>query len=621
MNKFFSLFLLMFFALTAFAQTEQEQLAAQYYQNQEYGKAVDIYKDLYKDDPSVFYYNYYLECLLELKEYSEARRLVRKQKRNADFPLKYEVELGYLYQLEGNDRKAKRQFKDAIKELPAQRQAYIDLANAFATRDLYDYAIEVLERGNKRINSNRAFHMELASVFASNGQYRKMMEQYLQLLDKAPQYNREIKDELQLFIEDGEAKKVSVVKEVLLEQSQKQSSNSLYAELLMWFSIQLKDFEIALLQAKALDRRFNEDGQRVFYLAKILADNSMYDLAIEAYEYVLKQGRENYLYLGSLIRLLDVKFEKLTRTGEFSDKQLAGLEQEYNKALERLGRNESTIKLMQNLAHIQAFYMGKPQDAQNLLNEAISFRRAKPHQVAECKIELADILTMEGDVWEATLLYQQVDKSFKEEPLGHLAKLKNARLSFYIGEFQWAITQLDVLKAATSKVIANDAMQLALLIKDNIGLDSSVAAIKAYARADLYAYQKKMDLALATLDSLETFYIGHNIQDEVLFKKADIFLGMRRYSVADSLLRQVVEQYGDDILADDALMKRAELNEFVLNRKERAKALYQQLITDYPGSLYTVKARKRFRILRGDYQGEKSVEERFFENISPKPTP
>jgi tetratricopeptide (TPR) repeat protein len=276
---------------------------------------------------------------------------------------------------------------------------------------------------------------------------------------------------------------------------------------------------------------------------------------------------------------------------------------------------------MKNLAHIQAFYMEKPKDAQTLLNEAISLRRAKPHQVAECKIELADILTMEGDVWEATLLYQQVDKAFKEEPLGHLAKLKNARLSFYMGEFQWAITQLDVLKAATSKVIANDAMQLALLIKDNIGLDSSVAAIKTYARADLYAYQKKMNLALATLDSLETFYIGHNIQDEVLFKKAGIYLEMKDYMVADSLLRQVVEQYGDDILADDALMKRAELNEFVLNRKERAKALYQKLITDYPGSLYTVKARKRFRILRGDYQDGMSKEEMFFKNISPRPTP
>ncbi len=600
MKKLCSLIILIMLSLGSYAQDEKEQLAAQYYQKKEYEKAVDIYKELYRDQPTVFYYKYYLDCLIELKDFSEARRLVRKQKRNAGFPLKYEVELGYLYLQEDDERKARRHFKDAISDLEPNRQDYIDLANAFVTRDLYEYAIEVLEKGNRKISSNRAFHMELAGVYAKNGKYKKMMEQYLELLDKAPDFSREIKDELQLFIEDGEAEKVRAVKDILLERTQSRSSNSLYAEMLMWFSIQLKDFKIALLQAKALDRRFNEDGQRVFYLGKILKDNRKYDLAVEAYDYVMKKGEDKYLYLGSLIRLLDVKFEKLTRNSSFNKKELADLEQEYRDALNRLGRNASTVELMLNMAHMQAFYMGKSDEAQRLLEEAIKIPGAKPQQVAKCKIELADILTMAGDVWEATLLYQQVDKSFKEEPLGHLAKLKNAKLSFYMGEFQWALTQLDVLKAATSKLIANDAMQLALLIRDNIGLDSSVAAIETYARADLYAFQKKTDLALKTLDTLEQFYVGHNIMDEVLFKKAKIYFDQRNYNTADSLLNLVVEQHGYDILADDALMMRAELNEFYLERPERAKSLYKKLLTEYPGSLYTVKARKRFRMLRGD---------------------
>ncbi|MFW6019476.1 MAG: tetratricopeptide repeat protein [Bacteroidales bacterium] len=618
MIRYFSLLIfLITFVVNVSAQSEQEQLAVQYYQNQEYEKAADLFKELYKEDPSVSFYKYYLGCLVELEDYSEAKKLVRKQKRNSDFPLKYEVELGYLLQQEGNDRKAKRKFKDAIREVPNQRQAYIDLANAFVNRKLHDYAIDLLKRGNRKINSDRAFHMDLASLYGETKQYRKMMEQYLELLNNNPDYTRQIKDELQLFIEDGEEEKLSTIKNVLLEQSQKSHSNSLYAELLMWYSIQLKDFDIALKQAKALDKRFNEDGKRVFYLAKVLADNKKYDLAIDAYQYVINKGEEHSLYLGSLIRLLDVKFDKLTRTGDYNRKDLLTLEGEYKHTLETLGENASTIELMLNMAHMQAFYMDKVEDARKLLNKAIDISRAKPKQIAKCKIKLADILVMDGDVWEATLLYQQVDKDFKNEPLGHKAKLKDARLSFYMGEFQWASSQLDVLKAATSKLIANDALQLYMLIKDNIGLDSSLAAIKTYARAEMYAFQRKTDLALKTLDSLQLKFMGHNIQDEVLFKKAEIQINKKNYEKADDLLADIVKNYNQDILADDALMKRAELNEFYLKNKEKAKSLYQKIITDYPGSLYTVKARKRYRILRGDDIGSERDKEIFNIDIMP----
>ena len=618
MLRHFSLLIfLVTFVISASAQSEQEQLAVQYYQDQEYEKAADLFEELYNEDPTVSFYNYYLDCLLELEDYSQAKKLVRKQKRNSEFPLKYEVELGYLYQQEGNERKAKNTFNDAIRDVPNQRQAYIDLANAFLSRELHSHAIDLLKRGNRKITSDRAFHMDLASVYADTKQYRKMMEQYLALLDKNPDYARQIKDELQIFIEDGEKEKLSTIKNVLLEQTQERYSNSLYAELLMWYSTQLKDFDIALKQAKALDRRFNENGKRVFYLAKVLADNKKYDLAIEAYQYVINKEEENSLYLGSLIRLLDVKFDKLTQTGDYTREDLLALEGEYKHTLQTLGKNASTIELMLNMAHIQAFYMDKVEAARNLLNEAIELSRAKPKQIAQCKIKLADILVMDDDVWEATLLYQQVDKDFKNEPLGHKAKLKNARLSFYMGEFQWASSQLDVLKAATSKLIANDALQLYMLIKDNIGLDSSLAAIKTYARAEMYAFQKKQDLALKTLDSLQLQFMGHNIQDEVLFKKAEIHISRKNYEKADDLLADIAKNYSQDILADDALMKRAELNEFYLKNKEKAKSLYQKIITDYPGSLYTVKARKRFRILRGDDIGDETDDAVFETDIMP----
>lgn len=600
MRLLFVIIMSLVFAAGAYAQSEQEQLAAQYLRNQEFEKARDLYEELYREDPSVYYYNYLMECLIALEDYREARRLARERQEISDVPRRYDVELGYIYSLEGQDRRARRQYRNAIRDLPATRQDYIDLANAFMSRNLAQYAIEVLERGNQRITSGRAFHMELATVYASVGKYEEMMGQYIAILEKVPDYSRDIRDELQLFIEDGDQNKLNAVRTGLLEASRARSSDPLFAELLVWFSTQMKDFHMALVQAKALDRRLNEKGDRVYELAKIIADNQRYGLAAEAYEYVLEKGRDAPLFLSSKVRLLDVRFEELTSTGKFAMEKMVALEKQYMDALEELGFSARTIELMMNLAHMQAFYMNKPQQAQKLLEEAVSMPRARPQQVARAKIALADVLVMDGQVWEATLLYQQVEKDFKEEPLGHKAKLKNAQLSFYMGEFQWALTQLDVLRAATSKLIANDAMMLALLIRDNVDMDQSEMAIQTYARADLYAFQRKPDKALKVLDSLVRFFPGHVIQDQVLFRKAELYMQKEAYHKADSLFARIVERHGREFLADDALMEQARLNEFYLNRPEKAKELYMKLITDYPGSLYTVEARRRFRVLRGD---------------------
>ncbi|MBI9039042.1 MAG: tetratricopeptide repeat protein, partial [Bacteroidales bacterium] len=218
----------------------------------------------------------------------------------------------------------------------------------------------------------------------------------------------------------------------------------------------------------------------------------------------------------------------------------------------------------------------------------------------ECKIELADILLFQGEVWEATLLYSQVEKSYKNDPLGHLAKFRNAKLSYYIGEFGWAKVQLDVLKAATSKLIANDAMELSLLISDNLDADSSTFALELYSKADLYLFQNKNDLALITLDSIPKLSLWHPLFDEVLLKKAEIKIEMGAFEEADSLLVRLIDNYPDDILGDNALFLRAELYEKLFDDEEVAMELYRELLTKYPGSLFTVEARKKYRQLRGD---------------------
>ncbi len=89
-----------------------------------------------------------------------------------------------------------------------------------------------------------------------------------------------------------------------------------------------------------------------------------------------------------------------------------------------------------------------------------------------------------------------------KDPLGQDAKLRNARLAYYKGEFEWAQTQLDILKTATTQNISNDALELSLVIQDNTGLDSTEDALIQYASADLLLFQNRIDACFARLDSI-----------------------------------------------------------------------------------------------------------------------
>jgi len=475
------------------------------------------------------------------------------------------------------------------------------LAAQYFQNGEFEKAADTYLKGRKLLNKTSSFAVELAMVYEIRGKYQEMMDEYLNLLTTDANYLTYIQARLQAVLNtDKESKKGEVIKATLLRKAQKNPENGTYANLLMWYSVQLKDFELAFNQAKSIDRRFKDGGAKVFELAELCITNKEYNIAIEAYQYHINKGELGTYYLNSKIGLLNAKYLKITSAIAINKKELTELEKEYTKTLTELGKDASTILLLKNLAHIYAFYSLKTNEAIGLLNEAIALPNADKSIVASCKIELADIQLFAGDVWEATLLYSQVEKAFKNDPIGFEAKFRNAKLSFYIGEFNWAKAQLDVLKAATSKMIANDAMELSLLISDNIDEDSSTVALDYYAKADLLAYRNQYNLALETLDSTRLLGLSHPIFDDVLYKKAEIKIKQGLYKDADSLLQKLIDFYPDGLLADDALFLQADLNENQLNNRIKAMICYENLIFKYPASLYSVEARKRFRKLRGD---------------------
>lgn len=583
-------------------EQENEKLAFQYYGSKDYEKALTLFRDLYAKNPSYHHYTYYFYCLTALNQFSEAEKLVRGKIKDEPGAYRYEVDLGYLYLLTDKSEKATKLFEDLISGMKPNKANIVEIANAFNGRQLYEYTIKTYLRGRELSNYTEMFHQELARIYELTGDYGPMIDEYLDLLLVEPDKLEMVQNRLQNTLDRDIDNKISdLLREALLKRNQRNPENRNYGEMLLWLSVQQKDFEFALVQARSLDTRFNDGGMLVFSVGNLSLSNKDYDVAVEAFNYLVKKGPSSPYYAESLTGMLQSKLMRIAEGYYYQVADLKELEAEYAKAIAELGKNARTLILMRDLAHLQAFYLDELDQAVSLLEEVIEIPGAPEKDKAQIKLELGDIYLFTGEIWEASLLYSQVEKAFKNDPVGHEAKFRNAKFSYYIGEFEWAKAQLDVLKAATSKLIANDAMELSLLISDNMDLDSTYTTLAYYARADLLHYRGQDSLALLTLDSIRTLNLYHSLDDEVLYSKAGIYINRKDFVTADSLLAKIVTAYPDDILADNALFRRAELQSEVFKDDQKAMELYQQLILDYPGSLFTTEARKRYRQLRGDF--------------------
>lgn len=602
---FFVCFVAVAFATRVNAQESQEQLASYYFQNREYDKAIELYEPLYARTQNQFYYEMLLSCYTETERYKDAERLVERRMKQHQRDLTLLVDLGTLMQKEGNRKKAERQYESAIGKLGRDTKQTGDLAAAFEKIGRYDHAAGTYLKSRELMGNELLYVMELATLYEKAGEHQKMMGEYFNLLDKSPKSIGSIQIALQRSLNETSGSALADgLRTELVSRLREQPDNSSYLEMMIWFSLQQKDFEFALTQAKAVDARFADNGAvQVYRVAQIARNNDALEVAAEAYRYIIGKGKEHALYFDSRVGLLDVMFRQMELSGG-NAAEWDKLAREYESALAELGRNQRTIGLMRNYARLLAYYgpstssMENLQKASDLLYDIIEMPRVPQNTLGEVKLELGDLMLFAGEVWEASLLYGQVEKSNKNDVLGATAKFKNAKLSYYNNDFEWAKSQLDVLRASTSKLIANDAMQLSLLISDNMEEDSTYEMLSRYAAADLLIYRGFLDSAWTLLEEIGQRTLSHPLFDEIAMQKARIRMSQHRYAEADTLLQYIVDHYSEDILADDALFMLAELNEERLKNPARARDCYERILLDYSSSLYCERARQRYNALK-----------------------
>ncbi len=603
MKRILILFLLLMTTGIANAQTSDQQLAQFYFDNGDYDKALEYYDRLYEDDQSKFYFNRLITCMRETgAEDKDIEKLLKKQISFSRADQEYEIQLAKHYEQTNDQNKADKIYDALIEDLYANSRDVIALYNAFKSQNKNELAFRTLEKGRKLLKNSYPLNFQFAEYYGSIGDTKNMMQEYLDLIDYHASYKstleRILMNQIDFTAEDS--KEYEILKTALIELTQQRPNDLVYAELLTWLFVQRQNFAAALVQVKALDKRTKSDGRLVYDLGVTCVENKDFTTARKAFRYVVDMGEKSPIYINGYNALLNVRFLEVTTQRNFSQTELDEAIADYDAALELFGKRRTSFSLIMEKAHIQAFYANQGAEAIALLTELLNIPGLTDMQVAQAKMELADIHVLHGDVWEASLLYMQIDTDFKYEPIGQEAKFKNSRIFYYDGEFDYAQSQLDVLKRSTSKLIANDAINLSLLITDNYGLDSNYIAMNWFANADLLIEQHRYEEAFVLFDSIISEYPAHSLGDEIQLKRAHAMELQGRWQDAITELETLLKYYPDDILADDAIFKLGDIYENHLMNGTKAAEYYRLILFEHKGSLFTEESRKRFQKLRNE---------------------
>jgi predicted Zn-dependent protease len=591
-----------------FAQQNQDvQLANEYYLKGNKEKAILIYRELAENDVNIpVIHNNYLNALLDLSYFTEAQSYLKRIQRKDPGNLQYRLDQGILMVRSGELPKADKYFSELIESNKPNTQTIKMMSDYLASRNLTDYSIQALSASRQALGNRNLFSLELAMLYRMQGEKDKMVNEYLNYVTQSSANIQYVKNVLQALLTSPED--LQSLEKLLYTKVQQEPENEVFSDLLIWVTMQQKNFYGSFVQARAYDRRYNKQGDKCMEVARVALDNNDYSVAYQVYSYVVKQFKDSPNYLMARLGLINTRDSQMKNTFPVHRDSVSSLIKDYDSFIAEYPANAYALKAQKSKAILYATYLDQKDSAVSILVRLIENRRTSAHLKAKAKLDLGDIYLLMDEPWEATLLYSQVEKAQKENTLGYEAKLRNAKLSYYQGDFILAEAHLDILKEATTREIANDAMELSMLIKENLALDSSGIALVEYAEVELLLHQNRITQALAKLDTLKSSSSAvYALMDDIHWMEANLLLRMGRYTEAIEALEVIQQRYPSEIYADDAFFKRAEIWQQYLGDQVKAMDLYREFLNLFPGSVYAAEARKRFRTLRGDFGPEKQV--------------
>lgn len=590
----YKILIILYFVLgtvSSIAQTN-ESLADDYYKRGEFQKALVIYQNLNKEKPYSYKYIYKLvETYQQLEQFDDAQNILIQRLEKTRNP-SLVIELGYNYQLIDSLNLANQLYEEAIAYIDEKPNYIYSTAQKFEDHSLLEQAIRVYKKG-QILMPDKNYSIQLARIYGDQGNVEQMFNNYIDYIAYRPNYLNNIKRAVSDFIsENSDNENNTFLRRLLLKRIQ-QDPSAYWYELLSWLYVQEGAYNKSFTQEKALYKRNPESLDRIIELAVTALNDNDDDTSKEIFNYILETTQDAGTALTAHQYILEID------TKNASTKELERIDNTYNELFNSYGSSELTLALQIAYGQFLAFHQKDTEAATKFLKKSLKLNISE-FQEAKVKLLLADILVLQEKFNEALIFYSQIQANLKNSTISQEARFKVAKTSYYKGDFDWAESQLKILKSSTSQLIANDALDLKLLISDNKFEDSLQIALKYYAKADLLAFQNKTDEAISLLDKILEEHKGESITDQALFQQAKLFEKKKLYNKAEANYQLIIKDWQEDILADDAHYYLAELYNTHLAKPEDAKQLYEKIIFEFEDSIYFIEARKKFRMLRGD---------------------
>lgn len=595
--------MLLFLASPTFAQNlpEHIQLAQQYAEQGELDKAVDMYQKTGRDaDVFLEIYPEYKSVLRQLKDEKAEKNIIERAYDLSGRKSIYLFDLALMHLHYGKDKSAQKQFSKALNNLKESAYEIHQIAQNLIEQSQYEWAREVYLKGKSIFKKPEAFDLELAYIAGRMGETENMMQALVSHAQNYPEDIQNIKNLIDNTVLDQV--KADILEEHLLKAIGRNKEAWALIDILAWLYNKQNDYASALDQLRSMDMLQQLDGSQILEHARLAYREKDYRTASRAYNYLIRKGSQYPYYATAMLEIIRTQKEIILQSDSMKQDDLLQLKKSYTDLIESNLNPYNTTSARIELAELEAKYLFQLDSAIQILEQLIADPRAYRELISDAKLALGDYYIMHGEHWESTLLYTQVEKDFKGTPTGEEAKFRNARLAYFKGDFDWALTILKVIKGNTFELISNDAILLATFISDNYHQDyeQDKAAMKSFSYMDLLFFQNRWEEAEKVADLMLLNYKGHPLEDDILFMKHKLAMQRRDYQTSEKFLLKVIQDFPKSYMTDHAVYRLAELYEQQLNQKDLAMTYYEKILTDYPDSIFIIDARKRYRLLRGD---------------------
>jgi tetratricopeptide (TPR) repeat protein len=584
--------IILVFLNSFWVSAQNEQLALQYFDDGEFEKALTIFEESSQKQPSnFFFFQKIIECQQQLKQYDKAEEVILKRKDKNNQPLLL-IELGYNYQLQKNTDKAEKNYDLAIQDVEKEPNYAYQVANSFEKKVLLEWALKAYETAQKK-NPKLNFDYQSALLHGQLGKLDLMLQKLLDYSYANQENTALVQNQLSRFLlDDVDGAFANEIKKGLLLKTQK-SQDVYWNQFLSWYFVQQKEYGKAFVQEKAVYKRNPDSFFNIVTLAKLAIDEKQNEEATSILTFVLENTENLDLQMQAHHFLVSMEIESAL------EKDYLALDLKLQGVLKKYGVTPFSLELQILTAHFEAFYLKQTDSGKQLLQNALQLP-LNIREESKVKMELANILVYDEKFNQAILYYAQVEENLKNDVLAHEASFKLAKANFYKRDFDWTLQQVKNLKQSPSLLIANDAVELFLLIEDNSVEDSLRIALQDYAKAEFQLYQKKNDEALQSFLTILQKHKGKSIEESTLFKVGKLYEEKNDYAKAIQFYQSILEQHKDGIYKDEALFFSAEIYRKHLLDNEKAKQLYEKIVLEHPDSLYFTESRKQYRTLRGD---------------------